>query len=166
MTPEEEIKAVGDVVQAARDNADVHLKRAERNLHLGGAGLAHYRDFLDASVLNARSILSRCSDLVSVPVIAAEPSTSNIVQGLLASVRESVRLMYVAMIVLEQSAGPVRPGGPGPAPAPTAPEPAPQPGGRSCSFCGKTDAETRLVAGPVANICVSCARLAGGVLGI
>src|SRR4051812_20791471 len=102
MTPEEEIKADGEVIQAARDYADVHLKRAERDLHLGGKGLAHYKDFLDASVLNARSILARCSDLVSVPVIAAEPSTSNIVRGLLESVRESARLMYLAMMVLEQ----------------------------------------------------------------
>ncbi len=168
MAPEEEIKAVADVVQTARDNADVHLKRAETDLHIGDTALAHYRDFLDASVLNARSILARCSDLVSVPAISAEPSTSNVVRGLLESVRESARLMYVAMIVLEQSAGPVLPGGPGSEPglAPAPNEPAPQPGGRSCSFCGKTDAETRLVAGPVANICVSCTRLACGILGI
>lgn len=158
MSPAEEIKAVGEVVQATRDNADVHLQRAEKDLHLEGAGLAHYRDFLDASVLNARSILTICNDLVSAPAIAAEPSTSNIVRGLLASVHESVRLLYVAMIVLEQSAGPA----PAPAPAPTAP----RPGGRSCSFCGKTDAETKLVAGPVANICATCTRLACGVLGI
>lgn len=161
MTPEEEIQAVFDVLQAARDNADAHLKRAEEDLHLSSGALVHYRDFLDASVLNARSILACCGDLVSAPVVAAQPSTSNIVGGLLESVRESARLMYLAMIVLEQSAGPTRPGGPAPAPATPA-----APGGRSCSFCGKTDAETKLVAGPVANICASCTRLAGGVLGV
>jgi hypothetical protein len=166
MTPEEEIKAVGEVVQAARDNADVHLKRAETDLHIGGAALAHYRDFLDGSVLNARSILARCSDLVSMPAIAADQFTSNIVRGLLESVRESARVLYLAMIVLEQSAGPVRPGGHGPAAAPSEPGSAPEPEGRSCSFCGKTDAETKLVAGPRVNICVSCTRLACGVLGI
>jgi ClpX C4-type zinc finger len=164
MTPEDEIKAVGEVVQAARDNADVHLKHAEADLHVGGAALAHYRDFLDASVLNARSILARCSDLVSVPAIAAEPSTSNIVRGLLGTVRESVQALYLAMMVLDQSVGPAGPGAAGPAPAPN--EPAPEPGGRSCSFCGKTDAEAKLVAGPAGNICASCTRLACGILGI
>src|SRR5262245_10790349 len=114
MTPEEEIKAVEEVVQAARVNADVHLKRAEEELHLTGAALSHYRDFLDASVANARSVLARCRDLASAPAIAAEPSPSNIVQGLLESVRESARLLYLAMIVLERASGPVRPGGPGP----------------------------------------------------
>lgn len=39
-------------------------------------------------------------------------------------------------------------------------------GPRSCGFCGKTEAETRLVAGPAANICGPCARLACGVVGI
>ena len=157
MTPEEEIKAVGEVIQAARDAADVHLKRATTDLHLGGAALAHYRDFLDGSVRNAQSILARCSDLISVPALAAEPFTSNVVRGLLESVRDSAQVMYLAMMVLEQSAGPARPGGPAPAP---------EPEGRSCSFCGKTEAETKLLAGPVANICVSCTRLACGILGI
>ncbi|WP_437581992.1 ClpX C4-type zinc finger protein [Sorangium sp. So ce887] len=35
---------------------------------------------------------------------------------------------------------------------------------RSCSFCG--DTESKLVAGPEANICAACTRLACGVLGI
>jgi hypothetical protein len=165
MTLEEEIEADGEVIQAAREHAGVHLKRAETDLHLSGAALAHYRDFLDSSVVNARAVLACCSDLVSVPAIVAEPSTSKIVQGLLESVRESAKVMYLAMMVLEQSAGPARPGGPGPALAPSEPE-LPRPSGRSCSFCGKTDAETKLVAGPTGNICASCTRLACGVLGI
>lgn len=35
----------------------------------------------------------------------------------------------------------------------------------TCTFCGKSDLEVRLVAGP-ANICEGCVRLACAVLGI
>lgn len=38
-------------------------------------------------------------------------------------------------------------------------------GAYACTFCGKTDLEVRLVAGP-ANICEACVRLACIVLGI
>jgi hypothetical protein len=155
MTLDDEILAVENVVQVARDAANEHLERAEKDLHLGSTGLEHYKDFLDATIANARSVLARCRDMVSSPAIAAEASTPSIVQGLLAGARESMRLTYVAMTVLEQFAGSARQGGTANATAP-----------RSCSFCGKTDAETRLVAGPVANICASCTRLACGVLGI
>ena len=117
---------------------------------LGGTGLGHYKDFLDSTVVSAVSTLVRCREIASTPAIAAEASTASIVRGFLAGVRESVRLMYVAMAVLEELAG----------------AGAAHRGARSCSFCGKTEAESKLVAGPAANICASCTRLACGVLGI
>jgi hypothetical protein len=50
---------------------------------------------------------------------------------------------------------------------PAAPPPAPpEPGAWSCSFCGRTDAETRLCLGGLGKICASCARAACGVFGI
>jgi hypothetical protein len=76
------------------------------------------------------------------------------VPGLLAIVRDSARSVYLVMAILEAQR---------PAPVPASPAPAAP---RSCSFCGKTDAETKLVAGPAAHICAACARLACGVLGI
>jgi hypothetical protein len=42
----------------------------------------------------------------------------------------------------------------------------PAPVVRTCSWCGKRDGEVRLVAGPIANICEACVRLACVVLGI
>ena len=41
-----------------------------------------------------------------------------------------------------------------------------KPGTRSCSFCGKTEAETPLCVGGQGNICPSCARAACSALGI
>lgn len=155
MTLDDEIMAVEAVVQFARDAATERLERAEKDLHLGSAGLDRYRDFLDATIANTKSVLARCRDMLSAPAIAAEASTASVVQSLLEGVRESVRLMYVAMTVLEQFAGSARQGATANATD-----------HRSCSFCGKTEAETKLVAGPAANICASCTRLACGVLGI
>jgi len=49
----------------------------------------------------------------------------------------------------------------------TTPSPSPVPPAvRSCSFCGKPDGEVKLVAGPIANICEACVRLACTILGI
>ncbi len=155
MTLNDEITAVENVVQFASDAANQHLERAEKDLHVESTGLQRCKDFLDATINNARFILARCGDMASEPAIAAEACTESIGRSLLAGVRESIRLMYVAMTVFEQFAGSARRGAAEHATAP-----------RSCSFCGKTDAETKLVAGPVANICASCARLACGVLGI
>ena len=157
MTLDDEITAVENLVHAGRGAATEHLERATKDLHLGSTVLAHYKDFLDATILNARSTLARCREMVSAPAISAEASAS-IVQGGLASARESMRLMYVAMTVLEQLAGSARRGGIAHATESAAL--------RSCSFCGKTEAESKLVAGPAANICAPCTRLACGVLGI
>jgi hypothetical protein len=157
MTLDEEITAVETLVHAGRAAATEHLERATKDLHLGSTGLAYYKDFLDATLLNARSTLARCRELVAAPAISAEVSAS-IAQGLLAGARESMRLMYVAMVVVEQLAGSARRGGIADATERAAL--------RSCSFCGKTEAESKLVAGPVASICASCARLACGVLGM
>jgi hypothetical protein len=162
MTLDDEVMAVENLVHVARDAATEHLERATKDLHLGSTALAHYKDFLDATILNARSTLTCCREMVSTPAISAEASVS-IVQGLLAGVRESMRLMYVAMTVLEQLAGSgghrnAHQGGTAHATESGAL--------RSCSFCGRTEAESKLVAGPAANICASCTRLACGVLGI
>ena len=153
MTLEEEILATESVVEAARGAAAEHLQRAEKDLDLGSSGRAHYKDFLDGTVSNASATLTRCKGLGSVPAISAEGA--GIVRGLLADVRESVRLMYVAMAVVEHAAG-------GPHRGPGADGAAV----RSCSFCGKSEAEVKLVAGPAGNICGSCTRLACAVLGI
>jgi hypothetical protein len=157
MTLDDEIMAVETLVHAGRDAATEHLERATKDLYLGSTVLAHYKDFLDATILNARSILARCRELVAAPALPAEASAS-IVQELLAGARESIRLMYVAMTVLEQLAGSAHRGGIAHATEGAAL--------RSCSFCGKTEAESKLVAGPAASICASCTRLACGVLGM
>jgi hypothetical protein len=101
MTLDDEILAVEAVVQFARDAATEHLERAAKDLHLKNPGLEHYKDFLSATILNANSILARCREMGSAPTIATDPAATSIVQGLLAVVRESMRLMYVAMTVLE-----------------------------------------------------------------
>jgi hypothetical protein len=149
MTLDDEIRAADEVVDAAHNAANQHLQRADTDLNLKGKGLEYYRKFLDGSILNARSVLAHCREIAATPAIVAEAAHTSIVQGLLASVRESMRLLYAVMIVLEQSV-----------------RSAPATGARSCSFCGKTEDETKLVAGPRVNICVSCTRSACGVLGI
>lgn len=158
MTLDDEILAVETMVQFARDAATEHLERAAKDLHLKNSGIAHYKDFLRATILNTSSTLARCREMVSVPAIATEPGATSIVQGLLAVARESMRLMYVAMAVLEHLAWTTHQRG-----IAHATENAPL---RSCSFCGKTEADAKLVAGPAANICATCTLLACGVLGI
>ena len=160
MTFDEEITAVEKLVQVARDAATEHLERATKDLRLSIKELAHYETFLSATVLNATSTLTRCRETASA--VSAETSAS-IAQGILAGVRESIRLMYVAMTVVEELAGS------GGHRNPHQGEVAHATGSgkhRSCSFCGKSEVASRLVAGPAANICASCTRLACGVLGI
>jgi hypothetical protein len=158
MTLPEEIAAVHDLLDLARRAAAEHLTRAASDLHLAPAPLTHYQDFLDTTLRNADTTLAHARELASAP---AAPAAA-MVPGLLAIVRDSARSVYLVMAILEAQR---------PAPVPTppvsaAPVPAPPVAPRSCSFCGKTDAETKLVAGPAANICAACARLACGVLGL
>ncbi|WP_437586215.1 ClpX C4-type zinc finger protein [Sorangium sp. So ce1000] len=162
MTLDEEITAVENLVQFARGAAADHLERATKVLNLRSKELARYETFLDSTILNATSTLTLCRETASAPAVFPDASTS-IAQGLLASVRESIRLMYVAMTVIEGRAGS------GGFRDPHQGESAHTTGSgehRACSFCGKSDAASKLVAGPAANICASCTRLACGVLGI
>lgn len=147
MTLEEEIQAVDEVVAFGCRVATEHADRAGV-LRLSATALAHYKDFLDATILNARSTVARCRELASAD------ASASVAQGLLDVARESIRLMYVAMHVIEQLAGTAQQGATASAAL------------RACSFCGKTEAEAKLVAGPVANICAACTRLACGALGI
>jgi hypothetical protein len=155
MTLDEEITAVEGVIQAARSAATEHLERAQKDLHLEGSLLGRYQDFLSATVVDATATLARCREVASAPIAAPEAS-ARIVQALLAGVRESIRLLYVAMTIVEELAGSAPRNGR--AKAFAAP--------RVCSFCGKSEAETKLAAGPAGNICAPCTRLACGVLGI
>ena len=83
MTLNDEITAVENVVQVARDAANQHLERAEKDLHVESTGLQHYKDFLDATINNARFILARCRDMASEPTIAVEACTESIGRSLL-----------------------------------------------------------------------------------
>lgn len=162
MTLDDEIRAVDDLVQTARSAMTEHLARATKDLRLGRKALMHYQDFLNATITNAESMLTCCREAASERAASVQASTST-AQGLLAATREAIRSMYAAMTVVEELAGPggdlgTRQGGIAPATSTSVP--------RSCSFCGKTEAETKLVAGPEASICGSCTRLACGVLGI
>ena len=55
MTLDDEIMAVENLVHAARGAATEHLERATKDLDLGSTALAHYKDFLDATIFTARS---------------------------------------------------------------------------------------------------------------
>ncbi|WP_437913751.1 ClpX C4-type zinc finger protein [Sorangium sp. So ce302] len=162
MTLDDEITAVKDLVQFARSAAAEHLERATKDLHLGRKALSRYQDFLSVTIDNADSALKHCREAVSSPAALAQASTT-IAQGLLAVTRESIRLMYTAMAVIEELAGTGRHLNARQGEVAHVTETAVP---RSCSFCGKTDTESKLVAGPEANICASCTRLACEVLGI
>ncbi|WP_437600106.1 ClpX C4-type zinc finger protein [Sorangium sp. So ce590] len=162
MTLDDEITAVEDLVQVARSAAAEHLGRATEHLYLGCEALNRYHDFVNATIANAESTLGHCRETASALAVFAQTSTA-IAQGLLAATRDSIKLMYAAMAVAEELTGAggqldVSQGGIAHVIETAVP--------RSCSFCGKTDKESKLVAGPEANICASCTRLACGVLGI
>ncbi|XYH97136.1 ClpX C4-type zinc finger protein [Sorangium sp. So ce1128] len=162
MTLDDEITAVEDLVQVAQNAAAEHLGRATKDPHLECEALNRYQDFVNATIANAESTLRHCRETASALAVFTQTSTA-IAQGLLAATRESIRLMYAAMSVTEELTG-------------TGGQPNVSQGKiahvietavpRSCAFCGKTDKESKLVAGPEANICASCTRLACGVLGI
>ena len=159
MPIDQEIAITAPVVEAAHAHAAEHIQRAKEALHFDSVALAHYKDFLNATIQIAESTMTHCRKLASLPEIPASDSTP-IVQGLMGGVRESVRAMYVAMAAVEQMAA--KPGQQHDAPLKTTAHDAI----RSCAFCGKTEMQTKLVAGPAGNICAACTRLACGVLGI
>lgn len=160
MTLNDEIAAAEDLVQVARDTAAGRLERAKKHLRIGRKLLNRYQRFVSATIANAESTLRHCREIASDLAVNAQAPTG-IVQGMLASTRESIRLMHAAMDVIDELAG-------------AACQLSASQGGvarvtetempRSCSFCG--DTESKLVAGPEANICTTCTRLACGVLGI
>jgi ClpX C4-type zinc finger len=162
MSIDEEIAMTAPVVEAARDNAAEHIQRAKEALHLDSVALAHYTDFLNATIFVAESTIAHCRKLASIQEIPFSESTQ-IVHGLMDGVRESVRTLYVVMAAIEQMVT-------RPEKRDTPQEPIPETTAhhaiRSCAFCGKSEMQTKLVAGPAGNICAACTRLACGVLGI
>lgn len=162
MTLDDETTTVEELVQAARTAATEHLERATNDLRLGRKTLDRYQDFLNSTIVSAESTIRNLRETASA--LAAVPEASaNIGQNILAAARESIRLMYAAMAVIEELVGT---GGHLNARRAGVTHVAESAASRSCSFCEKTDTETKLVAGPEANICASCTRLACGVLGI
>ncbi|MDC3988001.1 ClpX C4-type zinc finger protein [Polyangium jinanense] len=159
MSLPEEIAITEEVVQAARDAAVEHLQRAKEDLHLESAAGSRYEDFLNATLRTAESTLAHCQKIMTMPGIHDHERTP-IVQGITGGVRESVRAMYVVMALVEHLAGPegachARQG-----------EIARTDALRTCSFCGRSEAQAKLAAGPAVNICETCARLVCGVLGL
>lgn len=150
MTIDEELEAAEEVVDVASRAATEHYQRATTTLRLRSDVAARYKDFLDSAVHAARSSVAHGRQLASGAGLSHE-EFMRVVEPILAGMRESVRLMYVGMTVIEQLAQPGSGGKAGP---------------RVCSFCGKGEEETRLVAGPAGNICGACTRLACAVLGI
>ncbi|WP_437777249.1 ClpX C4-type zinc finger protein [Sorangium sp. So ce1097] len=156
----DEITAAEDLVQVARNTAAGRLERAKRHLHIGRKPLSRYRRFVSATIANAESAIRHCRKMAS-DLAAHTQAPTDIAQGILASTRESIRLMHAAMDVIDELAGAgcqlsASQGGVARVTETEIP--------RSCSFCG--DTESKLVAGPEANICTTCTRLACGVLGI
>lgn len=159
MSIDQEIEITTPVVEAAQAHAAEHIQRAKDALHFDNDTLTRYKDFLNATILVAESTIDHCRKMASLREIALSDSTP-IVQGLMEGVRESVRAMYVAMAAVEQIAA--RPDQRNSQHDATSNHDAI----RSCAFCGKTEMQTKLVAGPAGNICAACTRLACGVLGI
>jgi len=162
MSIEQEIAMTASVVEAAHDHAAEHIQRAKDALHFDSVALTHYNDFLNATILVAESTMAHCRKLAS-PREMPDSEAIQIVRGLMEGVRESVRALYVAMATIERMATT-----PGKVDTPQEPisETTVHTAVRSCAFCGKTEVQTKLVAGPAGNICAACTRLACGVLGI
>ncbi|WP_437728920.1 hypothetical protein [Sorangium sp. So ce861] len=153
MTLDDEITEVEGLAQVARSAATESLERATNDLRLGREALDRYQRLVDAAITSAESTLRHCRKIASDPTDPARAPTT-IVQGMLAATRESIGLMHAAVAIIDELAGAggqldVARGAATP---------------RSCSFCGDTG--SKVVAGPEANICASCTRLACGVLGI
>jgi hypothetical protein len=160
MTLDDEITAVEDLAQVARSAATESLERATTDLRLDRETLDRYQQLVDATITSAESTLRHCRKIASAPTVPARAPTT-IVQGMLAATREAIGLMYAAVALIDELAGA---GGQLDAARGDLAHVAEAATPRSCSFCG--DTESKVVAGPEANICASCTRLACGVLGI
>ncbi|WP_437948273.1 hypothetical protein WME98_47905 [Sorangium sp. So ce296] len=160
MTFDDEITAVEDLAQVARSAATESLERATNDLRLGREALDRYQRLVDAAITSAESTLRHCRKIASDPTDPARAPTT-VVQGMLAATRESIGLMHAAVAIIDELAGA---GGQLDAARGDLAHERGAATPRSCSFCGDTG--SKVVAGPEANICASCTRLACGVLGI
>ena len=160
MKLEEELIAVESVVQAALHAATEHYEDVKGIQQFDEEPLAHYKNFLDSTISRAESTLVLCRRIASTFAAsgASVDDSAALIQELIMGVLESVQVTYGAMGFVEHlttlavgsRSSEVA------AKASACRE-------RCCSFCGK---EAKVVAGPVANICAGCTRLACAVLGI
>lgn len=181
---DDEIVGTEEMIALDRANAVEVLARRATELKWDAKTVAHYKNFIDACVSSASSILATCRAITAMPDVPAHVAPQ-VIEPLLLRAHEATHSMFLGMLVIERlatgaessSADAIEPllrvvRATSEAPAPgcgslnpneSAPSNDTQ---RSCSFCGKTQSETIVVAAPSGGICGSCTRLVATVHGI
>jgi len=139
-----------------------HLERV-RSAVTTGTVVDQYGEYLSTTISVAKSSLAVTRRLMSTGMrsLGFPDDATEMASGLVSGVLESMRGMYLVVSVVEQLALQPEEGDSRVSRNQSEPQ-----GIRKCSFCGATQTEEKIVAGPVANICGRCTRLACGVLGI
>ncbi len=180
---DDEITGTEELIALDRANAGDYLADAANESKFDAKTLAHYKNFIDACLSNATSILATCRTIAAMPDLSPEVATQ-VIEPFLLRAHQATQSMFLGMLVVEHLATPVatsstdanEPVVLGARATPqavgsnrghvTPPEFAPNGVQRICSFCGKTQAETPLVAGPIAYICAPCTRNVAAIHGI
>lgn len=158
---DDEIAGTEEMIALDRANALEVLARRATELKLDAKTLGHYKNFIDACLSSAASTLATCRAIAAMHDVPPHVATQVIAPFLLRA-HEATHSMFLGMLVVEHVAEAAQ-GVSNQRTTAEAPKPEPQ---HTCSFCGKTESETALVAGPTGNICASCTRLAATVHGI
>jgi hypothetical protein len=188
---DDEIVGTEEMIAQDRANAVEVLARRATELKLDAKTLAHYKNFIDACVSNASSILATCRAIAAMPDLPPNVA-KDVIEPFLLRAHGATHSMFLGMLVVEHLAEAAHGGSTqhiaAEAEAPqdeaqsehlaeaahggstqhttTAAEAFKVEPQRICSFCGKTEAETPLVAGPACYICATCTRLAATIHGI
>jgi hypothetical protein len=180
----DEITATEEMIALARANAVEVLASTAPRLNLDAKTLAHYQKFIDWCLASAASILAECRTIAAMPDVPPDVA-KQVIEPLLLRAYEPTHSMYLGMMVIECVATAPRSDStdakesvvraaratpealvpPTGSIVPNKSAPANDPE-RICSFCGKTQSETDIVAAPVGGICAPCTRLVATIHGI
>jgi hypothetical protein len=154
MQIEAELADIEEVVRASWTDGAEHRERVLVATASKGV-YERYKQFGDELRTVGESMLATCRELASRTSTStgSDPAIHQLIRGILAS----TQVGYVAMAIIEGLLPPES--------SRSASEPPAQPGTRQCGFCGRSEKDTKLVAGPAASICGPCAKLACQVVG-
>ncbi len=185
MNIEEELAGHQEILAANRGGAERQLEYSATELNWDANTVAHYKRFIDACLSSAASILATCRAIAAMPDLPPDVA-ARVIEPFLLRAHEATHSMFLGMLVIENlvasdqstsrppnerseslaqaasAAATLEPGSKDRTQSTPANDTE-----RTCSFCGKAQSETPVVAAPIGGgICAACTRLAATIHGI